>query len=166
MVFSLNSCAYTPQQNGTTERKYHHLLELPRSIIFASHVPNSFWGEAVLTASYLINCLSSKNLQIQTPLSASLIFFLMSDSTTLCDKKFLVVPFCIYKHTPSCGKLHSKAIKCVFVGYSATQKTVKILIPILSKNCSVLWCFCFKRRQLVKTGIWIPQSLFSFLSHW
>lgn len=36
------SCAYTPQQNGITERKHKHLLEVARSIMFQSNFPKDF----------------------------------------------------------------------------------------------------------------------------
>ena len=45
----------TPQQNGIVERKNKHLLEVARAIMFSMNVPRYFWGEAVLTTSYLIN---------------------------------------------------------------------------------------------------------------
>lgn len=41
-IFHQSSCAYTLQQNGVAERKNRHLLEVSRSIMFASNVPNSF----------------------------------------------------------------------------------------------------------------------------
>ena len=49
------SCTTTTQQNGITERKNRHLLEVARSLLFAMRVPNFFRGEVVLTAAYLIN---------------------------------------------------------------------------------------------------------------
>lgn len=37
------------------ERKNHHLLEVARSIMFENFVPHQYWGEMMLTTSYLIN---------------------------------------------------------------------------------------------------------------
>jgi hypothetical protein len=42
-------------QNGVTERKYHHLLEIARALMIASSVPPHFWAETVSTTTYLIN---------------------------------------------------------------------------------------------------------------
>ena len=46
-----SSCVDTPQQNGSTERKNKHLLEVAKSIMFTTNVPKHFWGEAALMAT-------------------------------------------------------------------------------------------------------------------
>ena len=66
-IINQSSCVNTPQQNGIAERKNRHLLEVARSIMFTTHIPKQFWGEAVLTATYLINRMPSRVLNFQTP---------------------------------------------------------------------------------------------------
>ena len=58
-IIHQTSCVDTPQQNGVAERKNRHLLEVTRSLMLATNVPNHFWGEAVLFATYLINRMPS-----------------------------------------------------------------------------------------------------------
>ena len=67
-IIHQRSCPYTPQQNGVAERKNKHLLEVVRASLFGANMPRSFWGEAVVSAAYLINRIPSSILNFQTPL--------------------------------------------------------------------------------------------------
>lgn len=70
-----SSCVKTPQQNGVAERKNGHLLDQTRAMLFQNKVPKKFWGEAVLTASYLINRLPSSVLDSKTPMEVLSSFY-------------------------------------------------------------------------------------------
>ncbi|CAL9029135.1 unnamed protein product [Prunus brigantina] len=67
-IIHQRSCPYTPQQNGVAERKSRHLLEVIRVSLFGANMPRSFWGEAIVSAAYLINQIPSSILHFQTPL--------------------------------------------------------------------------------------------------
>ncbi|PKA63396.1 Retrovirus-related Pol polyprotein from transposon TNT 1-94 [Apostasia shenzhenica] len=67
-VVHQSSCVDTPQQNGIAERKNRHILEVARSLLFQTNVPKQFWGEAVLTATYLINRMPSRVLTFESPI--------------------------------------------------------------------------------------------------
>ena len=46
---------YTPQQNGVAERRNQTLLEMVRLMMAQTNLPISYWGDALLTAAYILN---------------------------------------------------------------------------------------------------------------
>ncbi len=58
--------AYTPQQNGVAERMNRTIMDLVRSMLHSSGLPKEFWGEAVATAVYIRNRVSSQTLPVGT----------------------------------------------------------------------------------------------------
>ena len=51
---------YSPSTNGVAERKNRTLVELTNVMFIESHAPLNFWGEAILTACYVLNCVPHK----------------------------------------------------------------------------------------------------------
>ena len=49
----------TPQQNGVSERRNRTLLDMVRSMLSYSSLPESFWGYALETAAYILNLVPS-----------------------------------------------------------------------------------------------------------
>ena len=123
-----SSCPNTPQQNGVAERKNRHLLEVARALLFSNKVPNYLWGEAVLTAAYLINRMPSKILNFQTPINVFKECFPSTRVLTDLTLKIFGCTTFVHEHK-NVGKLEPRAIKCVFVGYSPTQKGYKCFDP-------------------------------------
>ncbi|KAK9024885.1 hypothetical protein V6N11_064791 [Hibiscus sabdariffa] len=56
----------TPQWNGVSERRNRTLLEMVRSMMSHSDLPISFWGHALETTAFKLNCVPSKSIQ-KTP---------------------------------------------------------------------------------------------------
>jgi hypothetical protein len=61
------SCPYAHQQNGSTERKHRHIIEVGLSLLAHAHMPLKYWDEVFLAAAYLISQLPTKVLQFLSP---------------------------------------------------------------------------------------------------
>ena len=53
---------YTPQQKGAAERRNRTLLDMVRSMMAQAKLPISFWGDALMTATYILNRIPSKSI--------------------------------------------------------------------------------------------------------
>lgn len=124
------SCAYRPQQNARVERKHRHVLEVARALMFQSGLKISFWGEAVLTAAYIINRLSSSVLDNKTPYE--LLYNEPVDYSML--KCFGCLAFAI-NPAHSSDKFAPRGVPCVFFGYPPSQKGYRLL------DLSTMQCF-------------------------
>ncbi|WVZ69158.1 hypothetical protein U9M48_017993 [Paspalum notatum var. saurae] len=118
------TCVNTPEQNGVAERKNRHLLEVTRSLMFTMNVPKFLWGEAVKTATYLINRMPLRTLGFKTPAEC----LLNSNDFVVPPKVFGCVCF-VHDYRNSVGKLDPHAVKCVFMGYSSSQKGYRCWCP-------------------------------------
>nr|GEV74698.1 zinc finger, CCHC-type [Tanacetum cinerariifolium] len=65
-IIHQTTAPYTPQQNGVAERKNRTLKEIVNSMLSYSGLSEGFWGEAMLTACYILNRTPNKNSK-QTP---------------------------------------------------------------------------------------------------
>jgi hypothetical protein len=116
------SCPHTHQQNGSAERKHHHIVETGLSLLAHASMPLKFWDEAFLAATYLINRLPSKIIHDSTPLER------LFDQKP--DYSFLRVFSCAYwphLRPYNSRKLQFRSKQCVFFGYSSMHKGYKCL---------------------------------------
>lgn len=61
------SAVYTPEQNGIAEAANKQIITKTRSLLLQSHLPKTFWPEAIHTACYLINRLPSSAIEFSIP---------------------------------------------------------------------------------------------------
>jgi hypothetical protein len=54
------SCPDAHQQNGSTERKHRHIVEVGLSLLAHASIPLKYWDEAFLVATYFINRLPTE----------------------------------------------------------------------------------------------------------
>ncbi|KAJ0503054.1 putative RNA-directed DNA polymerase [Helianthus annuus] len=127
-IIHQTTCPHTPEQNGTVERKNRILLEIARALLIESRVPKSFWPEAIATATYLINRLPTKALDLKTPLKTLSDFTKLPPTLTLEPRVFGCSAFVHIPKTDR-GKLGPCAEKCVFLGYGINQKGYRCYSP-------------------------------------
>jgi transposase InsO family protein len=113
--------AYSPQQNGVSERKNRTVMEMARSMMKDKGLPNIFWAEAVYTAVYILNRCPTRAVQDKTPIEI------------WCGKKpsakhLRVFGSICYIHVPKQKrhKLEDKTTKGIFLGYSTQSKGYRI----------------------------------------
>ncbi|XP_071705367.1 uncharacterized protein [Rutidosis leptorrhynchoides] len=113
-----SSCVDTSAQNGVAERKNRHLLEVARALLFQMNIPKPFWADAVSTACFLINRMSSAVLNGDIPYSV-----LFPTKSLFPIEPKIFGSTCFVRDTQRHrSKLDPKSIKCVFLGYSRLQK--------------------------------------------
>lgn len=61
-----HTIVHTPQQNGITQKFNRIVMEHVRCMLLHAKFPNSFWGEAIHTACYLINRCQSTAINLKT----------------------------------------------------------------------------------------------------
>jgi len=128
-ILHQTSYAYTPQQNGVAKRKNRHLVETTRTLLIHDGVPQCFWGDAILSACYLINRMSSSVLENKIPHS---IFFPHESLHPLPPRGFGSTCF-VHNFSPGLDKLSARSHKCVFLGFTRSQKGYKCFSPSLNR---------------------------------
>ena len=103
----------TPQQNGEAERMIRTITEKARCMLIGADLKKIFWGEAVLTATYIINITPTKALPHEkTP------FEMWKDKKPKLKylKVFGATAYVHNKHMEE--KFDKKSWKGIFVGYA------------------------------------------------
>ena len=147
----------TPQQNGVPKRKMRHLLNVARALLHHHHVPKNFWGEAVLTIAYVSNRVQSRVLNNQSPFYYLSSFFPNLSLHTPLPLQVFGCTFFVHIPKIHQDKLNPKALKCVFLSYSLTQKGYKCYNPSSQKfyclqRCHLCWISVLL--SLVPGGDW------------
>lgn len=120
-IFHQRSCPYTPQQNGVVERKHRYVIQVARALLHHASLPQRFWGEAVLTATHLINRLPSIVLKWKCPVE-----ILTNKRPDFSRLKIFGCLCFVSNLDPHKRKFDPRAKKCVFLGYVPNCKGYKV----------------------------------------
>ncbi|KAK9931773.1 hypothetical protein M0R45_019037 [Rubus argutus] len=120
--------AYTPQQNGVTERKNRTVMNMVRCMLSEKRIPKTFWPEAANWAIYVLNRCPTLVVKDATPQEAW--------SGVKPSVEHLKVFWCVcHIHVPDVRrtKLEDKSFSCVFLGVSEESKDYKLYDPVGKK---------------------------------
>jgi hypothetical protein len=117
---------HTPQQTGVVERMNKTIISKAHCMLSNASMCRQFWAEAASTTCYLINRSSSIAIEKKTPMEV------WSGSPSY-HSQLEVFGCTTYAHVDN-GKLESRAIKCVFLGYGSGVKGYKLWNPETKKS--------------------------------
>jgi transposase InsO family protein len=117
------SAPYSPQQNGVVERRNQTVVGMARALLKQRGVPAIFWGEAVVTAVYILNRSPTKALNGRTPYEA----WHGRKPAVSHLRVFGCLAFA--KELGHIGKLDDRSTPGVFIGYAEGSKAYRILDP-------------------------------------
>lgn len=113
---------YSPQQNGIAERKNRTLKEMVNAMLISSGLSQDMWGEAILTATYLLNKIPRKEKE-ETPYE-----LWMGRKPSY---QYLRVWGCLAKvviPTPKAQKIGPKSVDCIFIGYARNSSAYRFIV--------------------------------------
>ena len=112
-----SSCVDTAQQNGRVERKHRHILNVARALRFQAHLPTQYWGDCVVTATYLINRTPTKLLKGKTP------YEIIYKTQPSYDEIRVFGVLCYARNNPRLkDKFGSRSRRCLFIGYPLDKR--------------------------------------------
>lgn len=123
-IIHQKSNPYTPEQNGSAERKNRTVIEKSRCLLFDAGLDKQFWAEAANTAVYLQNRTIAASLNGKTP------FEIWTGSKP--DVSHLrIFGSTVMVHVPKEKRLKwdKKSEKCILVGYPDNVKGYRVYNP-------------------------------------
>jgi hypothetical protein len=117
------STSYNPQQNGVTEWRNQTVVGMARALLKQMEIPAIFWGEAVVTAVYILNRSPTKAFNDRTPYKA----WHGRKPTVSHLRVFGCLTF--GKKLDHIGKLDDRSTPWLFISYAEGSKAYRILHP-------------------------------------
>lgn len=114
---------YTPQQNGVAERYNRTMMNHVKTINNTAGLPYSFWGEALMAATYIKNRLPTRYNKETTPIE---LWTGIKPSVAHCK----IYGCLAYAYMPDVkrSKLDNSASEAIMLGYATGTKGYRLLI--------------------------------------
>ena len=113
----------TLEQNGVAERRNHTLMDMVRSMMSRTNLPNFLWGEALKTAMYILNRVPTKSVP-KTPFE-----LFKGWKPSLNHLRVWGCPSEVKIYDPMASKLDPKNTRCYFVRYPSGSKGYRFYCP-------------------------------------
>ncbi|KAI3731774.1 hypothetical protein L1987_62963 [Smallanthus sonchifolius] len=130
-IIHQTTAPYTPQQNGIAERKNRTPKEMVNSLLSYSGLSDGFWGEAMLTACYLLNRTPNKKNKI-TPYE-----LWKRKPPNLNYLKIWGCRAVVRLTEPKRKNLGERGIDCIFIGYAENSKAYRFYVLEPNESVSV-----------------------------
>jgi hypothetical protein len=135
---------YSPQQNGVVERRNHTVVAMARALLKQRGMSARFWGEAVMTAVYILYRSPTKALNGMTPYEAW-------HGRKPAVGHLRVFDCLVYvEELNHVGKLDDRSTPGVFIGYAEGVKGYRVLDPVTV--CVYGAQHCVRRRARQDVG--------------
>jgi transposase InsO family protein len=122
-IIHQRSAAYTPEQNGVAERYNRTVIVKVRAMLNEFNLPTFLWGEAMRTATYLLNLLPKKG----HTLSPYELMFQMKPSAD----HLRVFGCTVHMHVPKHQQVHKTdptGKLGMFIGYAENSKSYRVML--------------------------------------
>ncbi|GJW50379.1 zinc finger, CCHC-type containing protein [Tanacetum coccineum] len=131
LAFKKQTSPCTPQQNDVAERKNKALKEMGNSMLSYSGLSEGFWGEAMLTACYLLNRVPNKRNKT-TPYE-----LWYKKRPNLSYLRVWGCRVVVRLPDPKMKTLGEKGIDCIFVGYAEHSKAYRFYVIEANGSVSI-----------------------------
>lgn len=115
--------AYTPQENGVSERMNRTVVEMARCLLHDAGLANKYWGDAVLHAAYILNRVPTRALNTNTtPYEAY-----TGHKPSLATLRIFGCKAYVHVPDEKRKKLDPKTLECTFLGYVEDKRAYRLV---------------------------------------